>query len=50
MENINDLYLKYFDPSDKLDFVGERLADIKDMLEDVSYEICRDGLKAKSDW
>jgi hypothetical protein len=43
-EKLNDLFLKYLTPSRRLEFIIERLQDIKDLLEEVSYEIAYDGL------
>jgi len=43
-EKLNDLFLKYLTPSRRLEFIIERLQDIKDLLEEVGYELAYDGL------
>jgi hypothetical protein len=38
-DKIENVYLKYFDSYRKMEFIIERVDDIKEMLEDLNYEI-----------
>lgn len=45
-EKLETTYLKFLDPIVKIDFILDRLEDVKEMLDDVSNEICRDGCES----
>jgi hypothetical protein len=46
-EKLNQLFLQHLTPISRLHFVGERLQDIVDMLEEISYEISSEGVEAE---
>ena len=46
-EKLNELFLKYLTPTSRLEFIVERIQDISEMLEEVNYEICCNGVEAE---
>jgi hypothetical protein len=44
-EKLNELFLKHLTPTSRIDFIVERLQDIKEMLDEVNYEICCNGVE-----
>ena len=46
-EMLNKQFLKYLTPTRRIEFILERLQDIKEMLDEVNYEISCDGVEAE---
>lgn len=46
-EKLNELFLKHLTPTNRLEFIIERLHDIREMIEEVNYEICCEGVEAE---
>lgn len=46
-EKLNQLFLKYLTPVSRIEFILERIQDVKEMLDEVNYEICCDGVEAE---
>jgi predicted transcriptional regulator len=46
MKNGEEQYLRFLTPTSKINFIIEQIETIRDMLEDVNDEICRESFKS----